>query len=447
MYKKKGNNKNNIEKNGCKLNKEQLKDIDTEKVDQDKIKELKNRITRELKSVKKIISFNNSHIYISALLLIICSFFYQLGYGFVYGYYFGGKTSMGKLMDVMVNQIPFDFKLITIIGICILIFIFCFYISLHMYMKDDKISMKFIWIFMHMITIVILYVLIVFLMGLNSNTLSKEVNTTMVSVVFASSSILFCLLIMKTYINLMVESFIIAIRKVTILVMNLMLVIMIDYNIIYWILSNYRISMENIVNSLWYNVVLFFQITIVSGLIDYCLFSKEDKKGIKKYLARSVEIVPPIILLIWVNLIGKIFLIVFICGVYGSVILNKRKNKISTDNKEHNPKESDNNKEKSKKALFILILIGATMIINLYVMAYGVVNTLGNAFGKTLSLNTKSKITYYNTNKDENYKSIYGIVVQQTGNTYYISSENRELIVITSPYVVIEPYDNDNKEK
>lgn len=421
-------------------NKIQIKDIEEKSTENEFVKII-NTICKKFNKIKNIISFSNSHIYISALLVIVGYLFYQLGYSFIYGYYFGGQVSMGKLMDVMVNQIPFDFKLITIIGVCIFIFIFCFYLSLHMYMKEYKISMKLIWIFMHIITIVVLYVLIVFFMGLNSNTISKEVNATIVSVVFASSSMLFCLFIMKTYINLMAESFIIASRKVSILVMNLMLIIMIDYHIILWILQSYEIKVENIGNSFLCNVILFFQITIASGLIDYCLFSKEDNKGIMKYFDRSVEIFPPIILLIWANMIGKIFLIVFIVGVYGSVVLSKRKKKENIENKKSSSKENDNNKEKSKKALVILILIGATIIINLYVMAYGIVNSLGNALGKTLSLNSKSKITYYNTNKDENCKSVYGIVVQQTGNTYYISSESRELIVISSPYVVIEPYD------
>ncbi|NRT73609.1 hypothetical protein [Clostridium beijerinckii] len=169
-------------------------------------------------------------------------------------------------------------------------------------------------------------------------------------------------------------------------------------------------------------------------------FNKRDIECKRGYLKSIIEIIPSVILLIFLNIIGKIIFILLYTSVVIAIRQGKSKpiKKIKNNGKEA---EANNTPASNRKGMIIALLVMIAMIVMIYLMSYAFVNSLGNSLGKTLSLNTKSKITYYNTNKDENYKSVYGIVVQQTGNTYYISSENRELIVISSPYVVIEPYD------
>jgi len=191
-------------------------------------------------------------------------------------------------------------------------------------------------------------------------------------------------------------------------------------------------------------------------LLEYSLFNKKEKNSIKKYLVISVEIIPPVILFILSNTIGKFIFMILIFALL--FIKNKKTN--STEKQKNDTskgskngdingynssknevgKSDENNEKKFKREEIIYYLIVGTIIFSVYLMAYGIVYSLGSSLGGTLKLNTKSKITYYNTDKDNNYKSLNGIVVQQDGNTYYISSENRELIVISSPYVVIEPY-------
>lgn len=56
--------------------------------------------------------------------------------------------------------------------------------------------------------------------------------------------------------------------------------------------------------------------------------------------------------------------------------------------------------------------------------------------------NSYSTITSYNLDKTKNT----GVVVDQKGDTYYISAkgindrEDKDLVVVSSPYVSIEPY-------
>jgi len=371
-------------------------------------------------------------------LLIIGYIFYQLGYSFIYGYYFGGNSLFAKLMDVMVNQIPFDFKLIVTIGGCILLFTICFYASLHMYVSENEINIKIMYLIFHVITVGILYLIIVLLTG-NKN---EAVNVILMCVTLFSSIILYLLIMWKIWNSSIIESFITTIWRVTVTVINLTTTILVNYRVIIWMSSkNY---LESLTNNFCYSVFVFGQAIIITGLLDYIFFYKKDIKGNKRYLKPILEIVPSIMLLIFLNIIGKI---IFIMYISVAITVNQGKSKpVKKD--ENNSKEvkiNSNTTGSNRKGMIITMLIMISMIVMIYLMSYAFANSLGNALGKTLSLNTKSKITYYNTDKDNNYKSLNGIVVQQDGNTYYISTENRNLIVIASPYVVTEPYDSDNK--
>ncbi|MDR3594244.1 hypothetical protein [Clostridium sp.] len=391
-----------VMKNNSDNKTKEINAIESETNDSQKTRVLKNRT---LQTIKNIVITNNSHIYISAIFLIVGYIFYQLGYSFIYGYYFGGNSLLGKLMDVMVNQIPFDFKLIVTIGGFILLFSICFYISLHMYVSENKVNMKIVYLIFHLITVGALYLIIVLLTGNNN----EEVNLILMYVTLLSSIILYLLLMWKIWNSSIIERFSTTIWRVTVTIINLSATILVNYKIINWMNSKH--SLDTLINNFYYSVFILGQAIIITGLLDYIFFNKKDIKFI----------------------------------AYVRVIISIKRGKSKPVKKVENNKIEDktnnNSTDSNKKGMIITLLIMILMIVMIYLMSYAFVNSLGNSLGKTLSLNTKSKITYYNTNKDENYKSIYGIVVQQTGNTYYISSENRELIVISSPYVFIEPYD------
>lgn len=430
-----------IIENNSESESEKVNQMEPELNNTQKIKGLKDRIGGTIKS---IIITNNSHIYLSAILLIIGYMFYQLGYSFIYGYYFGGNSLFGKLMDVMVNQIPFDFKLIVTIGGCTLLFTICFYTSLHMYVSENEVNIKIMYLIFHLMTIGILYLIIVLLTGNNNN---EAINLILMYVTLLSSIILYLLLVWKIWNSSIIELFSTTIWRLTVTVLNLSVTIFVNYKIINWM--NSKNFLNTIINNFYYSVFILGQAVIITGLLDYIFFSKKDIKCKRVYIKFMLEAVPSIILLIFLNIVGKIIFIIYI-----SVVITIKQGKSKTVKKnENNSKEAKTNSNSTvsnRKGMIITFLVMISMIVMVYLMSYAFTNSLGNALGKTLSLNTKSKITYYNTNKDENYKSVYGIVVQQTGNTYYISSDNRELIVISSPYVVIEPYDkkeDDNNEK
>lgn len=71
----------------------------------------------------KIVSFSSNFIgkaIITGISLFIAYLFYQLGYALLYGYYFGGNEYEIAPLTIMINQIPFDFKYVTVLGIFIL---------------------------------------------------------------------------------------------------------------------------------------------------------------------------------------------------------------------------------------------------------------------------------------------------------------------------------------
>ena len=394
--------------------------------------------------VKGILTANNSHIYISALLVIIGCMFYQLGYSFIYVYYLGSNAQYGKLMDVMVNQIPFDFKLIVTIGVCILLFSICFCSTLYMYMLRDEINSKIAYIIFHIATISILYLTILLLVG--NDTKNTGLYIIMIYTTMLSSVILFFLFMFKMIKNSIGDSLFISIGKIIIIIIDLISIISANYKLVLWLDSQKYLN--NLVSNLLYSSFLLIQAVITTGLLDI-LFLDKIKVKIKinkKYLLLALEVIPIIFLLMNASILGKVILVITYVSI---LVIRKIKNynniKKNKDTVEYVKSNNDKPKNERNKDAMITFIIMVAMIVMIYLIGYGLVNNLGNALGKTLNLNTKSKITYYNTNHDENCKSLYGVVVQQSGSTYYISNENRELVVITSPYVEIEPCDDKDK--
>ena len=70
-------------------------------------------------------------------------------------------------------------------------------------------------------------------------------------------------------------------------------------------------------------MVLFSEIIIVSELLEYSLINKKEKNSIKKYLVISVEIIPPVILFILSNTIGKFIFMILIFALL--FIKNKKR--------------------------------------------------------------------------------------------------------------------------
>ncbi|GKX66019.1 hypothetical protein [Inconstantimicrobium mannanitabidum] len=384
------------------------------------------RLKKVMEKVKPIALANNVYVYISALVVAITYLFFQLGYSFTYGYYFGGKSiSAGKLMDVMVKQIPFDFKLVAIIGICILIFMACFVLSSYMYVMEKRIIIKIVGIGLHLLMLWALYTILLLLTG-TQDANDTEIGNSINLVIILGVVIIISCMIKKICYSLNLDSVLTRLRKTGEFIIYLIFV--------------FSINWDNLkLNKLNYTVILFFELVVVIGVLDQCFFYKKDRHVIIRCILSFFEIAPIIGLFLYVNIMEKIIfisvLIVYITAIKIEKLINKKNSSNS----------SQREKNKNKVLLVIIMLAMCSMILVLYLVAYSAMNFMGNGLGKTLHLNTESKITYYNIDNKQNCKVVYGVVVQQSGNTYYISSEDRELITITSPYVVIEPYDNKTK--
>lgn len=104
--------------------------------------------------------------------------------------------------------------------------------------------------------------------------------------------------------------------------------------------------------------------------------------------------------------------------------------------KQEGTSESKDN-SKNIKIQFIVILFLILVLFQSYLIIYYIVGMIGNSFGNQMKLNNPSNITYYTTN---GHDSVQGIIVEQTGNTYFISTyPDRELIIISTPYIIAEP--------
>jgi len=67
----------------------------------------------------KVVDFSSNFVgkaIFTGITLFIACIFYQLGYSFLYGYYFGGNESEIVPINIMINQIPLDIKYIAVLG-------------------------------------------------------------------------------------------------------------------------------------------------------------------------------------------------------------------------------------------------------------------------------------------------------------------------------------------
>ena len=172
------------------------------------------------------------------------------------------------------------------------------------------------------------------------------------------------------------------------------------------------------------------------GVLDYFLFLNCKNTKTLKMITFLFKWIPVVVFFIIMNNVVRIVLSVLL-----AIRILYSKNKKSKSKKDDTVKQNQIEKNQEnimsrgvKLIALLLVLISSIMF---YLWMYYVLYAIGNLFGQTSTLNSQSVITYYNIGENHNEEVIRGVVVAQTGNTYYISSVNRELIVISSPYIRI----------
>lgn len=86
---------------------------------------------------------------------IVIYFFYNLGYAFLYGFYFGGKDDQISIFEIMINPVPFNFKSIVGVGFVLLVFVCISFILLYRILKSSNIKV--------IVREIILYIMCVFI--------------------------------------------------------------------------------------------------------------------------------------------------------------------------------------------------------------------------------------------------------------------------------------------
>lgn len=299
----------------------------------------------------------NTQWYIYVGIAIMGYIFYQFGYSFLYGFYFGRGIQGTSLMDVLINQVPFDFRVVAIIGAVILLFSIVYIVTLIFFVFKDDIRDKIGHLIFHFIVAFIIYYLYSLIGNLG---MDKVLDEKMRELLIIGSFIVYCFL-------------------------------------------------------------FFIKACLIAP---YCKFSYT----IKIFLAGTfiVVLLTKALKYVTSNNFWAFMAFVFIVGLgldwllLGHFNKNKCNNVIKTN----------------KNSVLKNTLLCLGTVVSLIPFFYAGFYIVGSLIGGNSTLNASSTITYYSTEgiaKTEN-----GIVVAQKDNTYYISTKDRNLVVISSPYVTIK---------
>lgn len=400
-----------------------------------------NSFKKLMDRLRSFLKINNAPMYSYAIVIIIAYFFYQLGYSFIYGFYFGSENKYISLMDIFVNKVPFDFKFLSVVGVIIFICCCCYYIPLHMYLSTTLVSEKSLWMFFHVMATSVIVYLYTIIAGFD---VDSQVIKKIIGMTLLCSSVISCvLLFVKCIFSLTFSKNLFNIFKVITLAFYGIAVWWVNYIII----ERYGFDLE--VTLFSYTTAIAIQLLLLTGVADYLIHSKLDTNDRRKPINLIVFWAPYILLWFVTILIVptniKIFIVLStIVGVYWNIRKKKKKSKIyKKSSKKINSKKDKLNKSPDGVLPAVVILLTSLVLLIPYLLLSNVAYIVGNSFGQTLTLNSSSKIQYFDIGNSSENREIHGAVVAQDGSNYYISTDERELIMISSPYVNILPIGNE----
>nr|WP_314463356.1 hypothetical protein [uncultured Clostridium sp.] len=371
---------------------------------------------------------------ITGIALFIAYQFYQLGYAFLYGYYFGGSENNIVPLTIMINQIPFDIKYVTALGFLIFAVILLILILSYKYIETKKdIKQKAIIL----IFTVIIYALICSLLSLtidniHMNDSNHEIYKSVFYLFFAIYTTLNCINFFNyNYVNNILKSLILLFANTIFVAFNYVLVSdLINDNIFIWIfiiLGSYAINslLMYTINKI-FNIFISILIKLKSFYIKYIWQTNVFLFITSFFIIKLFKINK------WFIVISGIFLFL-ICFITWTVMKVK---KIQTTKNNYKENKTCKTYQKSAKGEKTILISAFSVIIIIflivYVFMYSIFYNLGNYMGKVSNKFVYAKINIFNQNFD-----CSGIVIKQKNNTYYISDKNRNLIIITSNQVMI----------
>ncbi|MDU1005455.1 hypothetical protein AB2T63_13200 [Clostridium butyricum] len=407
---------------------------------------LLNKVFENNDIVKKLEESKFINKILIAIGFLIVYFFYNLGYAFLYGFYFGGDTiDKISFFQMYVNPVPFNFKSIVGIGLGLFVYIILIGLPLMKILKSDNTKDRIVntVIFIGIILLLVICSAFLFIGTLDMDVIFTDMIYFIITFIMLPITILIMLLFVKysqkyTFTLLygvlytIMSAFIVSeyfgsklndYAKLFILyAMYLMPVIF--AKILNFVLSKIeKIQKYKVKICVKYGVI-FMPIAVICALIIRRLF------GFELYSIKSV-------ILIWCSVTILILLILVINFLRKKINISWLKPRSKVIN--NNVSEISNKKE----IKYNYIIIGA-LILGAFIFAIipNVTLETGKMTRNTLRGLSKDKIIYEKADDKKEKQYVFGEIVAQKDNIYFVSKlPERKLMTIKNTNVFSVPCD------
>ncbi|MZK50958.1 hypothetical protein [Clostridium beijerinckii] len=379
----------------------------------DELQELKEDIKKS-----KLFAFIKEITHLKYALTIIgffiLYFFYQLGYIFLYGFYFGGDGQT-SIFSIIINPIPFNFKSIVGAGAFWLIYVLLICIpSICIFRKFNG------YAFIFFILSSIVGILSLEYMFLGTVNIQLVLPVTILGTPIFLCYMTFTMANLKAYI------------KSTILCIIYFFELLGIFNVV----NKGEIFQYNSIIILLFYLYILVVIPLINKIVS------KFKNDVRKTLGKWTSIILFIILIIsYTKIINFLFLIYSIIIIYTEIIkgdIIKINKNILNNYKLKKQKDTETKIIKYKK--LTNTCVGIISIVFVYpIITNGMIlyaSYIGDKVLKNYSSNT-IKYEFSEEGKSSNEKE--GIVVAQQGDTYYISQlPYRKLAIIKSKSIIVD---------
>ncbi|GKX66891.1 hypothetical protein [Inconstantimicrobium mannanitabidum] len=379
---------------------------------------------------------------IPIIAIVISYFFFQLGYCFWYGFYLGGDLNdYISLIDIFMNPVPFNFKSITIIGVIYLVSLIAYFTPLIASINETKIINKLKYIGICLFIISMLFILCdVLFWGLPDDALNKGGNLIILFLMVTTTILIAALIIKACFHNI------------------LMFFSGISYTFIFICLIAGIVKIDS--KSYWYIILTIIGLIMIHFGISFKnpvvkKFNKFFKSQTISFLMEILLYLPFIFLLCIGSIkffelkINRIVLALVTVGLSLIFIILKHEIKQRNLRRKKNKQKvnSPNNDASTSKKKEIVVTSGMLILslICICVLMIWMTMYIGKTIRNFANIESKDKIIYNVVNDKLQPKVIFGNVVAQTDNVYFISKyPERKLVTIKADNLAIYPRDKFN---
>ncbi len=417
-----------------------------------------NRIFDDKSVIKKLENSKWINQIIATVAVLISLFFYNLGYAFLYGYYFGGDLNNSiSFLEIYVNPVPFNFKSISFIGLGLLIYIIVIFLPLIKILRSKNKSKNIfnVCVFFYSIVVLIISSSCVFIGAFNK----EVIITKMIYFIFLITVFPLTLFLLMLFV---IFAFDYKLVFLSALAYTLLLVMFISYK--------FQIPHDYVQLVMFYSVyfipLLFTQ--VLRGILFLIKWIKNEFIRLNiKYIVLfgSVAIIFSVRIkkMISIRFLSAYYPFVLICscgillvmifiiklafnevikGLYfkTKTIINKIKENIVIRNNDKGAiSNNDDVAKKRESAYLISTVICLSMIFVSAIVSHSIVE-VGKMTRYSLTGLSKDKIVYEKADDKKQNQYIFGDIVAQKDNIYFISKlPERKLMTIKNTNVISLP--------